>query len=205
MVFNDIDKTTDGPSTTSSSDNNVRVAMQATTANNGMASSMSPSSSRQMNDATFEKSSLSSSSSMTKTRDVVLNKSNNVAPIIIGAGQGTTGTHFFTQVTCQLGYTSIHYNAGCIPNKQRGRRQVQVVGRNHSQTSPQRQEEQKTLNDTTSIASSSSSDTVAVPKLYKNLQYNLHCLVKQLRALWSSELSPASYRNQTLDFITNYS
>lgn len=38
------------------------------------------------------------------------------APIIINAGQGTTGTHLFTEATCLLGYTSLHYNLGCIPS-----------------------------------------------------------------------------------------
>ncbi|GFH57064.1 hypothetical protein CTEN210_13540 [Chaetoceros tenuissimus] len=39
------------------------------------------------------------------------------APIIINAGQGTTGTHLFTEATCLLGYTSFHYNLGCIPSR----------------------------------------------------------------------------------------
>ena len=39
------------------------------------------------------------------------------APIIINAGQGTTGTHLFTEATCLLGYTSLHYNLGCIPSR----------------------------------------------------------------------------------------
>jgi hypothetical protein len=37
------------------------------------------------------------------------------APIIIGAGQGTTGTHLFAESTCELGFTSLHYGVGCIP------------------------------------------------------------------------------------------
>ncbi len=39
------------------------------------------------------------------------------APIIINAGQGTTGTHLFTEATCLLGYTSFHYNLGCISSR----------------------------------------------------------------------------------------
>ena len=38
-------------------------------------------------------------------------------PFIIGAGLGTTGTHFVAKATCQLRYPSIHYNLGCIPPK----------------------------------------------------------------------------------------
>ena len=38
------------------------------------------------------------------------------APIIIGAGQGTTGTHLFAEVTCQLGFVSLHHGIGCVPS-----------------------------------------------------------------------------------------
>ena len=37
------------------------------------------------------------------------------APIIIGAGQGTTGTHLFAEATCRLGFVSLHYGIGCFP------------------------------------------------------------------------------------------
>lgn len=37
------------------------------------------------------------------------------APLIIGAGQGTTGTHLFVDATCALGFVSLHYGIGCIP------------------------------------------------------------------------------------------
>ena len=37
------------------------------------------------------------------------------APIIVGAGQGTTGTHLIAQVTCYLGFPSFHYAIGCLP------------------------------------------------------------------------------------------
>lgn len=35
------------------------------------------------------------------------------APIIVGAGRGTTGTHLMAQTTCFLGYPSFHYFVGC--------------------------------------------------------------------------------------------
>jgi len=38
------------------------------------------------------------------------------APIIIGAGQGTTGTHLFAEVTCRLGFVSLHWAIGCVPS-----------------------------------------------------------------------------------------
>lgn len=38
------------------------------------------------------------------------------APVIIGAGQGTTGTHLYFASTCLLGYPSFHYKLGCVPN-----------------------------------------------------------------------------------------
>ncbi len=37
------------------------------------------------------------------------------APIIIGAGQGTTGTHLFAEATCRLGFVTLHYGVGCLP------------------------------------------------------------------------------------------
>eukprot|EP00956_Cyclotella_meneghiniana_P007651 scaffold10249_cov59-Cyclotella_meneghiniana.AAC.20 len=37
------------------------------------------------------------------------------APLIIGAGQGTTGTHLFVDATCALGFVSLHYGIGCLP------------------------------------------------------------------------------------------
>ena len=37
------------------------------------------------------------------------------APIIVGAGQGTTGTHLVAEVTCHLGFPSFHYAIGCLP------------------------------------------------------------------------------------------
>lgn len=37
------------------------------------------------------------------------------APIIVGAGQGTTGTHLIAEVTCYLGFPSFHYAIGCLP------------------------------------------------------------------------------------------
>ena len=47
---------------------------------------------------------------------VKLNQSNeSFAPIIIGAGQGTTGTHLFLEATCELGFVSLHYLIGCLP------------------------------------------------------------------------------------------
>ena len=38
----------------------------------------------------------------------------NYAPLVVGAGQGTTGTHLFVHSTCLLGFTSLHYRIGCI-------------------------------------------------------------------------------------------
>ena len=37
------------------------------------------------------------------------------APLIIGAGQGTTGTHLFVDATCAMGFVSLHYGIGCLP------------------------------------------------------------------------------------------
>jgi hypothetical protein len=37
------------------------------------------------------------------------------APLIIGAGQGTTGTHLFVNATCAIGFVSLHYGIGCLP------------------------------------------------------------------------------------------
>ena len=37
------------------------------------------------------------------------------APIVVGAGQGTTGTHLVAEVTCHLGFPSFHYAIGCLP------------------------------------------------------------------------------------------
>jgi hypothetical protein len=37
------------------------------------------------------------------------------APLLIGAGHGTTGTHLFVSATCELGFVSLHYGIGCIP------------------------------------------------------------------------------------------
>lgn len=203
-------KTTDVPSTSNS---NSRVAILASTnittenptsilPDDSMTSSSSSQPILMNEDATTFEQSLSSKNNNNnnddKTRVKINGKRDNVAPIIIGAGLGTTGTHFFTEVTCHLGYTSIHYNAACIPNKQA---RYQQQGRlsnygNHSQNS---QEQEMSLN-ITSI-SNSSETVIAIPKLYKNLQYNQRCLLKQLRAMWSSHLPPALYRNQTLDLL----
>lgn len=133
-----------------------------------------------------------------------------VAPILIGAGQGTTGTHFFAQVTCHLGYTSLHYHAGCIPSHNKSKT-ITIM-----QPPPPPSENQKmgryNNNDPTKntrslssfTSSSSSSDTpIPPPKQFQNLQYNQRCLIKQFRALWSSQLPPAVYRNQTLDYLEN--
>ena len=37
------------------------------------------------------------------------------APLIVGAGQGTTGTHLFVDATCAMGFVSLHYGIGCLP------------------------------------------------------------------------------------------
>ena len=37
------------------------------------------------------------------------------APLVVGAGHGTTGTHFMAEATCQLGFASAHYAVGCLP------------------------------------------------------------------------------------------
>mmetsp|Transcript_12537 Transcript_12537/g.26701 ORF Transcript_12537/g.26701 Transcript_12537/m.26701 type:complete len:488 (+) Transcript_12537:147-1610(+) len=54
------------------------------------------------------------------------------APIIIGAGQGTTGTHLFAEVTCELGFVTLHYAIGCVPRNaisvREEARQLSIVG-----------------------------------------------------------------------------
>ena len=47
------------------------------------------------------------------------NKEKSIKYIIIGAGRGATGTHLMTEVTCLLGYPSIHFALGCIPQKEK--------------------------------------------------------------------------------------
>lgn len=37
------------------------------------------------------------------------------APIIIGGGKGSTGTHLFLETTCAMGFVSLHYAVGCLP------------------------------------------------------------------------------------------
>ena len=39
------------------------------------------------------------------------------APLIVGGGQGTTGTHLFLDATCALGLPSLHFMLGCIPKQ----------------------------------------------------------------------------------------
>jgi len=46
------------------------------------------------------------------------------APIIIGAGQGTTGTHLFIETTCEMGFVSLHYVLGCVPKNAMSLRNV---------------------------------------------------------------------------------
>jgi hypothetical protein len=35
--------------------------------------------------------------------------------MIIGAGLGTTGTHLIFEATCHMGFPSVHWNLGCLP------------------------------------------------------------------------------------------
>lgn len=37
------------------------------------------------------------------------------APLLVNAGQGTTGTRFFHNVTCQMGLVSLHFGSACVP------------------------------------------------------------------------------------------
>jgi len=52
-----------------------------------------------------------------ETNDESHAKKSTQQHIILGAGRGATGTHSMTEATCLLGYPSIHYNLGCIPQK----------------------------------------------------------------------------------------
>ena len=53
----------------------------------------------------------------TNTASLNLQNTKVYAPVILGAGRGTTGTHLFTSATCKLGYPSIHFNTGCLPTE----------------------------------------------------------------------------------------
>lgn len=56
-------------------------------------------------------------SGTTRVTATKIQHSDQFAPLIIGAGQGTTGTHLFVDATCALGFVSLHYGIGCLPKQ----------------------------------------------------------------------------------------
>lgn len=113
-------------------------------------------------------------------------RSHNYAPIIIGAGQGTTGTHLFTEVTCHLGFMSMHYNLGCLQLNSSSILNVTVTGGGEHEEQGSKINEIHLFPLSTKLA---------------EFERKQRSLIRHLRTIWVSPLSPASYRDKILALL----